>query len=708
MAGPSIKRRKDGPSPGEIWALEACLLAVLDDAEDLFGWNLSPEKETVGRRVHAEGIGFLALRLPEFFSWILDSIRLEKLQLPLPRFKCGKDKTKPAFMRKFVDQLFAPDGTYIWSEENAVREMQGEVFRFINVLCNSFGKKYELPLSEDRADEQVTGMFAFDKDQCLDVAANFTNLSEDSRNILLRARSILHSVFSDKETPGVEQGIHTLIHRAFHEVEPKFKFGPGAVYEGYNACDKYIRFKAPPLTAVKALGLSGIFTPSPATMDAENILLAGDFTVPEAKAFHYSMSGGVGRIAIVPKEYDKGRIITIMYNELMYIQQGWKTVLYEWVERHPETRGQVNFTDQGFNQREALTGSRSGKTSTIDLKSASDSVSAGHVSVCFDERMSNLLLLLRPHRLEALMNDGSVLCSDDVRMYAPMGSALCFPVEALVFWSCVKATLELAGCWDTVLVYGDDIIIPTDFYDIVITALSELGFVVNRSKSFGTGPFRESCGVFALNGVDVSTPFRIKKRIPDLGIHKTPSERNAALVAWVKYANLAEAAGFQHLAETVRKITKATYPKARSFPHTTVVEETTEGYLSFLDYSCGKTVRTKEREVVSGADISNKKDVFVGKPSSVYESGLMGPHLEHDEEWVNPLEGLGTYRVGTWAGSSLQAQWKTLYTSEVRRFTPDRFTEPLAYLRWVLEHSEDSRSFDRDEFRIVRRRVCLT
>lgn len=64
-------------------------------------------------------------------------------------------------------------------------------------------------------------------------------------------------------------------------------------------------------------------------------------------------------------------------------------------------------------------------------------------------------------------------------------------------------------------IYGDDIICDYRTTDRVLILLSHCGLRVNSSKSFiGGSPFRESCGVFAFNGEDV-TPFLF--RVPNHG-----------------------------------------------------------------------------------------------------------------------------------------------------------------------------------------------
>jgi hypothetical protein len=68
--------------------------------------------------------------------------------------------------------------------------------------------------------------------------------------------------------------------------------------------------------------------------------------------------------------------------------------------------------------------------------------------------------------------------------------------------------------WDNpVYVYGDDIIVRSDFADTAIQVLESVGLRVNTNKSFVHSLFRESCGGEYYNGWDV-TPVRLRT-LPD-------------------------------------------------------------------------------------------------------------------------------------------------------------------------------------------------
>jgi hypothetical protein len=99
-----------------------------------------------------------------------------------------------------------------------------------------------------------------------------------------------------------------------------------------------------------------------------------------------------------------------------------------------------------------------------------------------------------------------------------MGSACTFPIESLIFLgiaiASVLTTRKLLVTPDNirdligeVSVFGDDIVIPTESRELFFAALEVLDFKVNTNKSFWTGKFRESCGVDAFDGVNVTPAY---------------------------------------------------------------------------------------------------------------------------------------------------------------------------------------------------------
>lgn len=108
--------------------------------------------------------------------------------------------------------------------------------------------------------------------------------------------------------------------------------------------------------------------------------------------------------------------------------------------------------------------------------------------------------------------------------YASMGSALCFPMEAMVFTTLIFLGIQkslnkpltgedIKSFSRSVRVYGDDLIVPEDHVLSVVEVLEHFGAKVGLSKSFWTGKFRESCGKEYYAGEDVSI-VRVREVFP--------------------------------------------------------------------------------------------------------------------------------------------------------------------------------------------------
>lgn len=152
----------------------------------------------------------------------------------------------------------------------------------------------------------------------------------------------------------------------------------------------------------------------------------------------------------------------------------------------------INFTDQAVNQERARNGSQNGSLATLDLSSASDRVYRNYV---MDMLPPLWLREIEPILATQGQYQDMVF---DLNMFALMGSPLCFPIEAMYFYSIVRSVT------DNVTVYGDDIIVPCHAYHHVCDALVDFGLKVNENKSFHRSLFRESCGSEYYANNDVS------------------------------------------------------------------------------------------------------------------------------------------------------------------------------------------------------------
>jgi len=155
----------------------------------------------------------------------------------------------------------------------------------------------------------------------------------------------------------------------------------------------------------------------------------------------------------------------------------------------------IDIRDQSVNQKRALEGSLTGALATLDLSSASDTISKELVFELLP--LDWALLLSKARSSHVLLPGGSVIRQEK---FSSMGNGFTFPLETLIFWSLAAACCEADA---DATAYGDDLIVPTDRYHLLVEVLTAAGFVVNMTKSYHTGPFRESCGKDYYLGTDV-------------------------------------------------------------------------------------------------------------------------------------------------------------------------------------------------------------
>lgn len=176
-------------------------------------------------------------------------------------------------------------------------------------------------------------------------------------------------------------------------------------------------------------------------------------------------------------------------------------------------------TQAEMNKIHARIGSEADDRCTLDLKSASHFM------------LYKLIMLLWP---DALVRYADAVRSPMIKMpdgewiknnvFATMGCGFTFPMMTATLLAlcyaverCYFGSKERLVHFASYGVFGDDIICPTGRENHLARTLHQAGFVVNKTKSFTVGPFRESCGGDYYEGHDV-TPFYIKTlaTVPDL------------------------------------------------------------------------------------------------------------------------------------------------------------------------------------------------
>lgn len=218
----------------------------------------------------------------------------------------------------------------------------------------------------------------------------------------------------------------------------------------------------------------------------------------------------------VPKTAKGPRLIAEEPVSGQWMQQGVADILRRRVQASPLGHA-IDFFDQQPSRDDCLESSRHGQRATIDLSSASDRLSAYVVQRAFRRNITLLRMLVATRTRfvaqDTLRHRPSLI---RIRKFASMGSALTFPVQSIVFaMICVgvgltvEPTRSMRSLVKDVRVFGDDIIVPKSWVSLLEDTLSALKLKVNISKSFSEGNFRESCGIYAYRGYDV-TPMRVR------------------------------------------------------------------------------------------------------------------------------------------------------------------------------------------------------
>lgn len=203
------------------------------------------------------------------------------------------------------------------------------------------------------------------------------------------------------------------------------------------------------------------------------------------------------RFTTVPKDCTKFRGIAVEPSINLFYQLALGRI----VRRRLLTAGIDLQFGQSTHARVAREASIRGDFATIDLSSASDTISY------------NLVRLLLPddwfQMFDQLRSPYTYVEGKWVKLekFSSMGNGYTFELETLVFLALCSAAVEADGTravpgWN-VHTFGDDIIVPTDRAEDVIAVLRYFGMTTNGRKTFVSGSFRESCGGDFFNGVPV-------------------------------------------------------------------------------------------------------------------------------------------------------------------------------------------------------------
>lgn len=442
------------------------LFKVLDDASySVKRTSLERDKELILHRVSCEGLSFLTKSLPRFLKAVISGLE-RGTYIPPMGFSLIKGSLLPKFLSGWTTRVFDITGCLVARPDEFVIS---ELIQICSLLY-----KLELPHSEVE-NQQVISRFIKNEQEIKD----FVLPDDDfSCNVIRVAKQLIHCVLG---------GLN------FQDIKPRH--GPGAVATGEKGNQKF-SFGRKFQRLHQMYPYYEYFSPS---------LMGRHHGFSWYKNLTTELNP-VAKVVLVPKDSRGPRLISMEPLETQWIQQGLMRLVTARVEKHPLTRGKVSFEDQTSNQVAALEGSISRSIATMDLKDASDRISLRLFRAIFPKDCVDSFEACRS--VATILPDGKM---QTLSKFAPMGSALCFPVLALTIWALVEATLRLERqSTDDIRVFGDDLVIPNRHFSLVCKVLTSFGLLVNVDKSFTLGSFRESCGMDAFNGVQV-TPIRVKK-----------------------------------------------------------------------------------------------------------------------------------------------------------------------------------------------------
>lgn len=477
--------------------------------------------QKIEKRCEREGISFLTKALPRLGKAFDRALSSEHI------FDCTgfrkKDGTQlPRFLGELFELVFTADGKVLPNPcVVSIQHIRQILYLFY---------KYKLPYTTEQEHEVIS---SFKKTE--DDLAKYDEVFGSIYESMEMDKTISHSSWTDprhrntcfsqnssalsRVYPAVSRTVirraRRLLNRVFEHFDPTDivpSHGPGAVSTKEKLWAKW-RFTSIPDRIASHYPIDQYFYCSLGHV-CDHLSDLRQLKSQESPA----------RVLLVPKDSRGPRLISCEPLENQWIQQGLGRAIVDLVEHHPLTRYNVHFTDQQPNQFGALLGSLEGKYATLDLKEASDRVLLSLVRCLFPDKVLPYLEACRSSSTQ--LPDGSII---KLRKFAPMGSALCFPILALTIWAILTASTEDADARESILVYGDDVIVETAHAAHAIEQLESFGLKVNHDKSCTSGFFRESCGCDAYKGVRV-TPLRLRNVWSS-----TPSPESYS--SWIAYAN---------------------------------------------------------------------------------------------------------------------------------------------------------------------------
>lgn len=498
---------------------------------------------TLEKRLAHEGEAFLTKTLPALGKQI-DRALQGHVPLTSTSFKKVGRSALPAFLQALHRRVFLDTG---WLADRPCII----AIKLLRQICN-WCKKIEKGYSDEALQKATADFIQVDK--------ALPEVGEIPPSGLLGvARAIIEHLF-DGIPPLNTSGAMP-------------RHGPGAVASGDDAVEKRSFHN-------KYLQLESFFRPVPWFFSVRDTAEDHEL-VTNRRVSPY----GLSRTEFVNKDSSGPRTISLMPSEYMWVQQAMKQWLYDWIQWKSPASGHINFTDQEVNRNLALLPR---DWETLDMSKASDRNSLALVMVLFETTQRVLRPLLASRTPATVLPDGRTYFH---KSFAPMGSAVCFPVEACVFYALAVAVLHLEGmplklAMRSAYVYGDDLVVPRGYYPALDKAFTAVGLKFNADKCCTEGLFRESCGMDAFDGESV-TPIRLKKAYAESGM--------SILSSLVRHANNLMSAGYRAAARGFRQAVESYY----NIPAIGVTHRDDLPIISWLDEAEPETLVYRTRDGIT-------------------------------------------------------------------------------------------------------------
>lgn len=460
------------------------------------------------------GLKYFTIALPSACKWFDKSLSEGRLQEPRPPH-CGargKDDKRPFLVLGLMKLIFEPDGTLRSDPDTSVVASVRQVLLAAKKLRMDCEERYTHDCVQLFHEIERSLPGPWDETWASD-SPRWSNrhghpiwgnrVECDRQASLLDSPDSMLQLDTDLDWEGLRRFSARVLSELgqFSPYGIRSKHGPGAVSDRDGDFVKY-DFK------YWTERLESVF---PYDWHAST-----DFTVPDYVSYREFAS----KMHAVPKTQSGPRLIAAEPTSHQWIQQGIRGWLEDSV-RSSMLGVSINFRSQEPSRDAALEASRTGEYITVDLSSASDRLTCRLVEYLFQSRR-DLLDALHACRTRATVDlYGDLLL---LRKFATQGSAVIFPLQSIVYTMLAAWATSLSdpnreflnrneqvilalNSLHQVRVFGDDIILPRTAYPVLARLLETCLLKVNESKTHVNGFFRESCGMDAFEGTDVTPAY---------------------------------------------------------------------------------------------------------------------------------------------------------------------------------------------------------